>query len=83
MHETARACAVVRVRVRVRVRWCASLTTQFFAQSQVRDLESLSDRPQYEGVPKYGFSTWDAETARSISLSNARRERRGGARRGR
>lgn len=46
--------------------------------AQVRDLESLSDRPQYDGVPKYGFSSWDSETSRSLSLSNARRERRGG-----
>ena len=44
----------------------------------MRDLESLSDRPQYDGVPKYGFSSWDSETSRSLSLSNARRERRGG-----
>lgn len=44
-------------------------------QAQVRNLQSLSERPAYDGVPKYGFSSWDSETARSLSLAKARRER--------
>jgi len=45
---------------------------------QVRDLASLSERPVFDGVPKYGFSSWDSETARSLALSKARGPRRRG-----